>query len=117
MATGIALLNPELKMAALSPDESLTVQKVAADRFIREFGIIPLVLNPHQLNNYYTIPHALLFDLKKYHVSKVDYLILYSLRTVERFQYIYPEKWTQLICSFHQVTCLDSRICVFPEVG
>ncbi|MDQ0219953.1 hypothetical protein ELQ35_21910 [Peribacillus cavernae] len=106
---GIALLNPHFSIGELSKKESLLIQKVILDKLVHEFEVDLVKLNPFQLDEYYTIPHALLYDLQIKKPAKLDCLLLYSFQTIERFQYIYPEKWEELSTCFSKIITLDTE--------
>lgn len=63
-------------------------------------------LNPNQLYDYYTIPHALLYDLKKKDIQ-LDCLLLYSNQAMEDFIYSYPARWLILKSFFKEIIFLN----------
>lgn len=106
---GIILINPRYSINDLSLSDSLSIQKVLTEKFMAKQNISQITLNPNQIYPYYTIPHVLLYHLQKQDSGPLDYLVLYSLDTVERFIDMYPEKWEEL-CSFflHIATIVDA---------
>jgi hypothetical protein len=107
MRTGIILVNPDLHVDHLSKQESVSIQKILAEKYIRNTGIHISHLNKNQINEYYTIPHALLYDLSKTS-PQIDCFILYSYKSMDRFRCIYPEKWVELKKHFNEIVYLDS---------
>ncbi|RFU62068.1 hypothetical protein [Peribacillus glennii] len=104
---GIVLLNPHFSIGQLPRTESLLFQKMMVDKLTDEWKVTILQLNPYQIHDYYTIPHALLLDIQTQKPGILDCLFLYSLHTVERFQYIYPEKWEELEGHFSKVVTVE----------
>ncbi|RRN72325.1 hypothetical protein EI200_09000 [Peribacillus simplex] len=100
---GIVLLNPDYNIGDLHTNESFAIQKIVTDKYIDENNISPVILNPYQIHPYYTIPHELLFNLQNRKKCQIDCLVLHSLATMERFIYIYPEKWLEL-CGYFKET-------------
>ncbi|MDM5213905.1 hypothetical protein ACDZ29_16130 [Peribacillus sp. RS7] len=100
---GIVLLNPNYRFGDLHTNESFTIQKIMTDKYRDEMNISPVILNPYQIHPYYTIPHELLFNLQKRKTDQIDCLILHSIETIERFIYIYPEKWLELCGYFKEI--------------
>lgn len=86
----------------------MTEQEQSIKRFIQDQKIQVVKLNPHQLNEFYTIPHALLYDLKQKKVQ-LDCLVLYSMQVVEDFIYTYPAKWLILKSFFSEIILLEER--------
>ncbi|MFD6210758.1 MULTISPECIES: hypothetical protein [unclassified Peribacillus] len=106
---GIVLLNPNSKIGDLHTNESFAIQKIVTDKYIEEKKISPVILNPYQLHPYYTIPHELLFNLQNKKTDQIDCLVLHSLETLERFIYIYPEKWLELCGYFKEIICVATE--------
>ncbi|PLT33740.1 hypothetical protein [Bacillus sp. V5-8f] len=104
---GIVLLNPNLPIGQLQQKESLLFQKMLVYKLVDEWKVEIIKLNPYQIHEYYTIPHALLYDLKTKRNGMVDYLLLYSFKAVIRFQYIYPEKWVELESFFSKTVSVE----------
>jgi hypothetical protein len=100
---GIVLLNPNYKIGDLQTDESFAIQKIMTYRYMEENDISPVILNPYQIHPYYTIPHELLSNLQRKKTGQIDCLVLHSLETIERFNYIYPEKWLELCGYFKDI--------------
>ncbi len=110
---GICLINEKLSIAE-SKQESAVFQLTAMKKFFGDQGMQEMVLNPYQLNNYYTIPHALLFDLKTKNVQ-LDFLIIYSMESILEFIELYPAKWVLLKSYFNRVIILvneEKRYCL-----
>ncbi|GAA1378662.1 hypothetical protein ACFSE3_14435 [Peribacillus frigoritolerans] len=106
---GIVLLNPNYKIWDLHMDESFAIQKIVTDRYMEENNISPVILNPYQIHPYYTIPHELLSNLQSKKTGQIDSLVLHSLETIERFNYIYPEKWLELSGYFKEVITVTTQ--------
>ncbi|MCA1028766.1 MULTISPECIES: hypothetical protein [Cytobacillus] len=104
---GIAFINEKWIMNDFKTlDESLEVQKQSIQTFIENNQMKTIKLNPYQLHDYYTIPHALYYDLKQTK-PKLDCLILYSEKVIESFIEAYPARWLILKSFFHKVIFLD----------
>jgi hypothetical protein len=71
-------------------------------------NIHPVKLNPHQLNNFYTIPHALLYDLRKEKIH-IDYFVYYSSQVINDFIYSYPAKWLLLKSFFKEIIAVEKQ--------
>ncbi|MDQ7860120.1 hypothetical protein [Peribacillus simplex] len=106
---GIVLLNPNYKIGDLHTDESFAIQKIVTDRYMEENNISPVILNPYQIHPYYTIPHELLSNLQSKKTGQIDCLVLHSLETIERFNYIYPEKWLELCGYFKGIISVATQ--------
>lgn len=100
---GVYLINEigGKKMNANKDARTLYCQKVILN-YMEKNHIQPVKLNAHQINDYYTIPHALLYDLK-HTKMELDYLIIYSRKEIEEFIYHYPAKWLLLKSYFAEV--------------
>lgn len=114
---GIVLLNPAFSIGSFSKKESLLIQRVMMEKLMDELNVTLVSLNPHQTHEYYTIPHALLHDLHIKQPGKLDCLLLYSLKTMERFKYIYPEKWEELGIYFSRIVTVDELKIGSSEIG
>lgn len=93
----IVLLNRQ------SGDENyhLLVQKIVLDKYLNDQPHTLVQLNGFQVEQFYTIPHALLYDLQKIKHEPLDCLLIYSVESIQRFVSIYPEKWL-MICTYFQ---------------
>ncbi|WNS74664.1 hypothetical protein RRV45_17375 [Bacillus sp. DTU_2020_1000418_1_SI_GHA_SEK_038] len=80
--------------------------KSAVNSFMKANQIQAVKLNSNQLNDYYTIPHALLYDLNQAKVQ-LDYLVVYSNQDVNEFIYMYPAKWVLLKSYFSGVVFVE----------
>jgi hypothetical protein len=89
-------------------NDQLDRHRCAAISYMQENRIEPVKLNPHQLNDYYTIPHALLYDLKKTR-THVHYLLIPSEDLIEDFINAYPARWLILKSFFTEVVFLDTK--------
>ncbi|WP_066292095.1 hypothetical protein [Bacillus sp. FJAT-29937] len=76
--------------------------------FLKANQIQTVKLNSNQLNDYYTIPHALLYDLKQAKML-LDYLVIYSNQDVNEFIYMYPAKWVLLKSYFSEVVFVEEQ--------
>lgn len=99
---GIYFINDRVSLHELSKEESFHLQKQTILQYFQEHSIHVPKLNPYQLHDYYTNPHALLYDLKKEH-GLVDYFLIYSMDVMEDFIYSYPAKWLILKSYFKDV--------------
>ncbi|PJN86673.1 hypothetical protein [Bacillus sp. mrc49] len=100
---GIVLLNPNYSIGELHMKDSFTIQQIVTNKYMEENNISPVILNPYQLNLHYTIPHELLYNLQNKKIDQIDCLIMHSMETLERFIYIYPEKWLALSGYFKEI--------------
>lgn len=99
---GIYLINERIKLSGLSSQESIKLQKEALLDYIQEQKIKVAKLNPYQINDHYTIPHALYYDLKKKR-KQLDCLIMYSPQIIEDYITTYPARWLMLKSFFNKV--------------
>ena len=99
---GIYFINEKLQINDFSREESTAVQKQALLDYMDAYRLIPAKLNPYQISSYYTIPHALLYDLKQ-HKTQFDCLLIYSYDAIEDFSKTYPARWMILKSYFNQV--------------
>ncbi|CAM3538141.1 hypothetical protein GCM10009865_35980 [Aeromicrobium ponti] len=105
---GIFFINPHWQSGNLSKEESAQLQKQTLEAYIEEHNILTIKLNQWQLNDYYTIPHALLYDLKQ-HRADLDILLLYSEEVLEDFIDCYPARWLILKSFFNEVVFADKQ--------
>lgn len=105
---GIYLVNPHWQFGNLSKTKSADIQKRVLGAYIEEHNIFTVKLNRWQLNDYYTIPHALLYDLKQ-NKSDLDILLLYSEDVLEDFIDSYPARWVILKSFFNEVVFADKQ--------
>ncbi|WP_040209593.1 hypothetical protein [Neobacillus jeddahensis] len=103
---GIYFINERISFEGFSKEESIQMQEQAIKNFLSVQNIQVVTLNPHQLNEYYSIPHALLYDLKKEN-SQFDCLVYYSLPAIADFIYTYPAKWLILKSFFKEIINVD----------
>lgn len=106
---GIYFINERVSINGLSEESSSALQKQAILHFIETHNIQVIKLNPYQIYDYYTIPHALLYDLKKEN-NYFDCLIYYSEQMVEDFIYSYPAKWLILKSYFNEIINLEEHM-------
>jgi ubiquinone biosynthesis protein COQ9 len=99
---GIYIINEQINIKDLSRDESIEIQKQALLDYIQEKRMEPVKLNPYQLNTHYTIPHALLYDLRV-HKRQFDCLLIYSKDSIEDFAATYPARWLILKSYFDRI--------------
>ncbi|WP_409294627.1 hypothetical protein V1498_15765 [Peribacillus sp. SCS-26] len=93
---GLFFINDRMPLeCCTSLHESKSRQISASLSFIREHNLEILRLNPFQVNDFYTIPHAMLFDLNLTN-EKPDFLLVYSPKTLHKFQHVFPEEWEKL---------------------
>ncbi|WP_226675862.1 hypothetical protein [Mesobacillus jeotgali] len=99
---GIYLINEKIHINGLSRNESADIQQKALLNFMNIKRVAPVKLNPYQLNQHYTIPHALLYDLKL-HKKQIDCLLMYSNESIEDFAVTYPARWLILKSYFDRI--------------
>jgi hypothetical protein len=105
---GIYFINDIISLNGLSKEESFVLQKQSLQQYIQDKKIQIGRLNHYQLNDYYTIPHALLYDLKK-DKYQLDCLVLYSLKVIEDFIYTYPARWLILKSFFKEIIIVEEQ--------
>lgn len=105
---GIFFVNDRICINGLSKEESIALQEQSIKKFLTEQNIQITKLNPYQLNEYYTVPHALLYDLKNDERS-YDCFVYYSLQAMEDFIYTYPAKWLILKSFFNDVIIVEKQ--------
>ena len=106
---GIYIINERWQEKELTKEQSIDVQMNALQTYIKESQISTLKLNPSQLNDYYTIPHALLYDLRKQSDIHLDCLVLYSEEVIADFIYAYPARWILLKSYFDKVVFVEQH--------
>nr|WP_263327558.1 hypothetical protein [Neobacillus sp. Marseille-Q6967] len=103
---GIYFINDRISINGYTKESSFELQQQAILDYVQTHKIEVVKLNPYQFNEYYTIPHALLYDLKKER-PYLDCFIYYSSQTMEDFIYTYPAKWLILKSFFNQMITVD----------
>jgi len=103
---GIYIINERLCINNLSKEESFKIQEQSIINYIQEKNIQIMKLNPNQLHDFYTIPHALLYDLKQ-NKNQIDCLLMHSIEVVEDFIYTYPARWLILKSFFVDIIVVD----------
>lgn len=104
---GIYLINERPVLTGLSREESILMQETELKLFLNSHNIEAVTLNSNQLNSYYTIPHALLYDLRLNRVE-LDYLIIHSYEIWEDFIFSYPARWLILKSYFRSVLTVET---------
>lgn len=99
---GIYLINERVKLNGLTLQESIQLQKEALMAYIQEQKIKVTKLNPYQLHDHYSIPHALYYDLKSKR-KQLDCLMIYSPQIIEDYMTTYPARWLMLKSFFDRV--------------
>lgn len=112
---GIILINPNYVIHKASIQESFIIQKTLIQKYAEDNNLQQVVLNPNQIHTFYTIPHALLDDLRNKNENVLDFLLLYSLNTQNRFIGMYPEKWLAIVRFFRNVYTLNDRLISHDE--
>jgi hypothetical protein len=105
---GIYFINERISLNGLSRDESFALQERTIKKFLQEQKIQVVKLNPYQLHAHYSIPHALLYDLKKEKIH-LDCLVSYSPQVLDDFIYSYPAKWLILKSFFKEVITVEEK--------
>jgi hypothetical protein len=103
---GIYLINEKIQLNGLPGSESIQLQKEAVSAYICEQKIKVAKLNPYQLNDHYTIPHALYYDLKTKR-KQLDCLVMYSPQIIEDYIKTYPARWLMLKSFFNKVILVE----------
>ncbi|AIE58837.1 hypothetical protein [Bacillus methanolicus] len=99
---GISFINERKRLHGLSSKESIQLQKEILFDLVENKKIHLVKLNPYQLYDYYTIPHALLYDLKL-NKPNLDCLVIYSPEVIEEFIHLYPARWILLKSYFNEI--------------
>lgn len=99
---GIYFINEKIHINDLSREESIAIQQRALLDYIEMNRLELVKLNPYQLYTHYTIPHALLYDLKL-HKRQFDCLLMYSKNSIEDFADTYPARWLILKSYFDRI--------------
>lgn len=99
---GIYFINERLQINELSYEDSTAIQKQALLDYMNRNRMMPAKLNPYQISAHYTIPHALLYDLRQ-HRTQFDCLLMYSHHAIEDFSKTYPARWMMLKSYFDRV--------------
>ncbi|KAB2338895.1 hypothetical protein F7731_04940 [Cytobacillus depressus] len=76
--------------------------------YMKENHIQNVKLNPYQIHDYYTNPHALLYDLKQTK-AELDCFIIPSRTEIEEFIHMYPAKWLLLKSYFKNVLFFEGH--------
>lgn len=84
-------------------DYHLLIQKIVLDKYLNDQPHTLVQLNRFQVESFYTIPHALLYDLQKIKHEPLDCLLIYSTESIQRFVSIYPEKWLMICKYFYDI--------------
>lgn len=110
----IYFINERISLGGLSKEDSVCLQKQNLLKYIQTNNLNIVKPNIYQINEYYTIQHALLYDLEKFEIEKVDYLLYYSEEVMQDFIYIYPDYWSLLKSHFNVVISLK-RLDTFED--
>lgn len=105
---GIIFINEHVAFEGLSREESFHVQHKCIMNYVSEKKISLVTLNPEQINPYYTIPHALLYDLRE-QGPVLDCLVTYSDQVLEGFIDMYPARWLLLKSFFKNVISVSNH--------
>ncbi|MDQ0272252.1 hypothetical protein [Cytobacillus purgationiresistens] len=104
---GIYFINEKWQMNDYTTiNESTDIQKESILSYLEANHIESMKLNPYQMNDYYTIPHALFYDLKQIK-PQLDCLVLYSAKAIDTFIASYPARWLVLKSFFNEVIFVD----------
>ncbi|MED3552891.1 hypothetical protein [Cytobacillus praedii] len=106
---GIYIINELWQAADLTREQSIEVQKHAMLTYLKENQISAIKLNPLQLKDYYTIPHALLYDLKQHAGIQLDCLVIFSEETIAKFLHSYPARWIRIKSYFNEVLFVERQ--------
>jgi hypothetical protein len=102
---GIYYINESISLGGHSKNDSIQFQKNALVEYIKDQHIQITKLNRYQINDHYSILHALLYDLKKKGIQ-MDCLILYAPEVINEFITTYPARWILLKSFFSEVILL-----------
>jgi hypothetical protein len=105
---GLYFINDRISIGGQTREESIILQEQAIKKYLVEQNIQVTPLNPYQLKEYYSVPHALLYDLRIANTS-FDYFIYYSQQAVEEFIYTYPAKWLILKSYFNDIIMIEKQ--------
>ncbi|MBL4952871.1 hypothetical protein RCG24_07035 [Neobacillus sp. OS1-32] len=105
---GIYYINDRILFSGLTKDETISLQQESIVKYITNQNINIVKLNPSQLTDYYTNPHALLYDLKK-EDQQLDCFISYSQQVMEDYIYSYPAKWLILKSFFKKMIVIENQ--------
>lgn len=105
---GIYFINDRISLNGFTKEESFALQEQTVKKFIQDHKIEMVKLNQYQLHNHYTIPHALLYDLKKVKIQ-LDCFIFYSPQVMDDFIYTYPARWLILKSFFKEIISVEER--------
>ncbi|WP_135122127.1 hypothetical protein [Jeotgalibacillus proteolyticus] len=100
---GIMLLNKHLPLTCT--EHCPNFQLAHLTEYVQANGINLAILNPEQVHPYYTIPYALLHDLKKKQ-ARLDCLMMYSYETIASYDYGFSENWAELQSYFKEIRYL-----------
>lgn len=106
---GIYFVNEKISLKGLAKKQSIDLQKETIIAFIRRKKIRIAKLNPYQLYDHYSIPHALYYDLKR-EKHQFDCFIIYSQEVIEDYVTAYPARWLMLKSFFHEVITVEHSI-------
>lgn len=98
---GIYFINNQIELAGHTKEESFGLQEQALVEFIYEHKLQVIKLNPYQLNQYYTILHALFYDLRASR-AQLDCFAFYSEEVLVDFIRTYPARWLVIKSYFNQ---------------
>jgi len=99
---GIYFINEQIHINDFSREESIEIQKQELLYYIEANRLKPVKLDPYQLYPHYTIPHALLYDLKL-NKRQFDCLLMYSRNSIDDFAETYPARWLILKSYFDRI--------------
>lgn len=103
---GIYFINEKITLKGLSKKQSFDLQKETLLAYMRSRKISIIKLNPYQLHEHYTVPHALYYDLKKEKL-RLDFLVIYSPDVIEDYVKTYPARWLMLKSFFKEVVTVE----------
>ncbi|WP_160719083.1 hypothetical protein [Bacillus sp. USDA818B3_A] len=104
----IYFINDRISIDGKTKEESILLQEQSIKDYLTEHNLHAAVLNPYQLKEYYTIPHALMYDLRRTNKA-YDVFIYYSQQTLEDFIYTYPAKWLILKSYFKDIITIKKH--------
>ncbi|WP_051348415.1 hypothetical protein [Peribacillus kribbensis] len=102
MVEGLYFINNRIELEERNRQRSIEIQIKSTRQYISTHSLHIITINPYQLHDYYTILHALLFDLQNKDLY-CDFLLIHSQGVIEDFIFHYPEYWRKLSTRFNRL--------------
>ncbi|MBM4765198.1 hypothetical protein [Bacillus sp. B15-48] len=104
---GIYFINDQITISGFSREESFYLQEQTLLNLLEKHDIDVVALNPYQIYNYYTILHALFYDLKETN-TQLDCFLFYSPDVINDFMHTYPARWLLIKSYFNKCIAANS---------